>query len=406
MKNDQIFDILILGSGPAALCLASELAIHNLSIQCISTKSPYDKWDNTYGIWASELEDLGLESLLSHRWSNTVSYFGNGINKSGNNATNHQYDYGLIDREAFQNELLKRCKGIKWLNETAIKIYTQNKISEVLCKSGLKLKSRLVIDASGHKSNFIKRPSSKGVAQQAAYGIVGRFSSPPVNKNQFVLMDYRSDHLEKNELLEAPSFLYAMDLGNDIFFVEETSLASYPALSKGFLKKRLKNRLNKKGIIIKDIFHEEDCLFPMNLPLPFKNQSILAFGGAASMVHPASGYMVGSLLRRAPLLAKKLKIYLKNPDLSSIELARKGWDILWPSELIQRHKLYQYGLKRLMSFDEKMLRSFFLNFFQLSTKEWSGFLTNTLPLPKLIFVMSKMFIKSPLKIKLGMLKIY
>ena len=405
MTIEKILDILILGSGPAALSLASELSSQNLSIQCISTKSPYDKWSNTYGIWASELEDLGLESLLSHRWSNTISYFGDGINKNGNNATNHNYDYGLIDREAFQNELLKRCKGIKWLNETAKDICTLNKISEVLCESGLKLKARLVIDASGHKSNFIKRPTLKGVAQQAAYGIVGKFSSPPVNNNQFVLMDYRSDHLARDELLEPPSFLYAMDLGNDLFFVEETSLAHYPALTKELLKNRLKKRLNKRGIIIKDILHEEDCLFPMNLPLPFKNQSILAFGGAASMVHPASGYMVGSLLRRSPLLAKKLKIYLRNPNLSSIQLARKGWDVLWPTELIQRHKLYQYGLKRLMSFNEKMLRSFFLNFFQLSTKEWSGFLTNTLPLPKLIFVMSKMFIKSPLRIKLGMLKI-
>jgi len=58
-----------------------------------------------------------------------------------------------------------------------------------------------------------------------------------------------------------------------------------------------------------------------------------------------------------------------------------------------------------MSFDEKMLRSFFLNFFQLSTNEWAGFLTNTLPLPKLIYVMTKMFVRSPLNIKLGMLKI-
>ena len=405
MTSEEILDILILGSGPAALCLASELSSQNLSIKCISTKSPFDKWDNTYGIWASELEDLGLDSLLSHRWSNTISYFGDGTTKEENNAIKHNYDYGLIDREAFQNELLKRCKGIKWLNETAIDIYTLNKLSEVLCESGLKIKSRLVIDASGHKSKFIKRPIQKGVAQQAAYGIVGKFSSPPVNKNQFVLMDYRSDHLSKDELSEPPSFLYAMDLGNDVYFIEETSLANYPALTKDLLQKRLQKRLNKKGILIKEIFHEEDCLFPMNLPLPFKNQAILAFGGAASMVHPASGYMVGSLLRRAPLLAKKLKFYLKNPNLSSIELARKGWDILWPSELIKRHKLYQYGLKRLMSFNEKMLRSFFLNFFQLSTKEWSGFLTNTLPLPKLIFVMSKMFIKSPLRIKLGMLKI-
>tara|TARA_Y100000589_G_scaffold75796_1_gene69554 strand:- start:1577 stop:2797 length:1221 start_codon:yes stop_codon:yes gene_type:complete len=405
MKDMEIFDILILGSGPAALCLAAELASRNLKIRCISTKSPYDKWVNTYGIWASELEELGLESLLSHRWSKTVSFFGNGLNDRGNIPTKHNYDYGLIDREAFQNELLKRCKGIEWLNDTAIEISTLEKISEVICQSGIKLKSRLVIDASGYKSNFIKRPQTKEVAQQAAYGVVGRFSSPPVEKSQFVLMDYRSDHLSEVELKQPPSFLYAMDLGENIFFVEETSLASYPGLSSEYLKKRLINRLENKGIFIKDILHEENCLFPMNLPLPSKNQSILAFGGAASMVHPASGYMVGSLLRRAPMLAEKLSIYLGDPSLSSIELAKKGWDILWPYELTQRHKLYQYGLKRLMSFDEKMLRSFFLNFFQLSTKEWSGFLTNTLPLPKLIFVMSKMFLKSPLNIKLGMLKI-
>jgi len=405
MKKIEILDIVILGSGPAALCLAAELANQGLNIKCISTKSPYDKWSNTYGIWASELEELGLESLLSHRWSSTVSFFGNGLDKKGNLPTDHKYDYGLIDREAFQEALLKKCKGISWVNDKATEIYTINKISQVVCESGLKLNSRLVIDASGHKSNFIKRPLSKSVAQQAAYGVVGKFSSPPVQKDQFVLMDYRSDHLSNRELSESPSFLYAMDLGKDVFFVEETSLASCPALSFDYLKNRLINRLKKRGITIERIMHEENCLFPMDLPLPLRNQPILAFGGAASMVHPASGYMVGALLRRAPMLAKQLCIYLKDPSLSSIQLAQRGWKILWPNELIQRHKLYQYGLKRLMSFDEGMLRSFFMNFFQLSTKEWSGFLTNTLPLPKLIYVMTKMFIKSPLNIKLGMLKI-
>ena len=123
------------------------------------------------------------------------------------------------------------------------------------------------------------------------------------------------------------------------------------------------------------------------------------------MVHPASGYMIGSLLRRAPLLAKKLAIFLKEPNLSSLELATNGWETLWPYELIQRHKLNQYGLRRLMSFDESRLRCFFSNFFRLSTNEWVGFLTNTLPLPKLIYVMTKMFINSPLKVKLGMLKL-
>ena len=401
----QTLDILILGSGPAALCLASELAKQNLFIKGISKKSPNEKWENTYGIWASELEELGLASLLSHRWSNTVSFFGNGKNEEGNLPTDHRYDYGLINQEAFQNELLKKCKGIEWLNETAKEITEKNNLSEVCCSSGLKLKARLVIDASGHKSNFVKRPYQNDIAQQAAYGIVGKFSSPPVIKNQFVLMDFRPDHLDNKEKLGSPSFLYAMDLGNELFFVEETSLASYPALSQDQLKERLLKRLSKKGIEVNEIFHEEHCLFPMNLPLPFKKQYILGFGGAASMVHPASGYMVGSLLRRAPLLAEKLAIFLKEPNLSSLELATKGWNVLWPYELIQRHKLYQYGLQRLMSFDESRLRSFFSNFFKLSTKEWVGFLTNTLPLPKLIYVMSKMFMNAPLKVKLGMLNL-
>ncbi len=401
----EILDILILGSGPAALCLAAELAKQDLNIKGISTKSPNEKWENTYGIWASELEELGLESLLSHRWSKTVSFFGNGENKRGDLPTKHNYDYGLINQEAFQNDLLKKCKGIEWLSETAKDITERNKLSEVICFSGLKIKARLVIDASGHKSNFVKRPFQNEIAQQAAYGIVGKFSSPPVNKEQFVLMDFRPNHLSKEEKKYSPSFLYAMDLGDETFFVEETSLACYPALSQENLKKRLLKRLNSNGIKVSEIFHEENCLFPMNLPLPFKKQFVLGFGGAASMVHPASGYMIGSLLRRAPLLAEKLATFLKEPHLSSKELATKGWEVLWPYELTQRHKLYQYGLQRLMSFDESILRSFFSNFFRLSTKEWVGFLTNTLPLPKLIYVMSKMFINSPLKVKLGMLNL-
>ena len=44
----EILDILILGSGPAALCLASELAKQDLNIKGISTKSPNEKWENTY----------------------------------------------------------------------------------------------------------------------------------------------------------------------------------------------------------------------------------------------------------------------------------------------------------------------------------------------------------------------
>ena len=138
----EILDILILGSGPAALCLASELAKQDLNIKGISTKSPNEKWENTYGIWASELEELGLESLLSHRWCKTVSFFGNGENKKGDKPTKHNYDYGLINQEAFQNELLKKCNGIEWFNETAKDIKEKNKLSEAVSYTHLTLPTK------------------------------------------------------------------------------------------------------------------------------------------------------------------------------------------------------------------------------------------------------------------------
>ena len=45
----EILDILILGSGPAALCLASELAKQNLNIKEYQVNLQM-KMENTYGI--------------------------------------------------------------------------------------------------------------------------------------------------------------------------------------------------------------------------------------------------------------------------------------------------------------------------------------------------------------------
>ena len=92
-------------------------------------------------------------------------------------------------------------------------------------------------------------------------------------------------------------------------------------------------------------------------------------------------------------------------ELDSYNLAKHAWKVLWTPELVQRHRLYQFGLKRLMSFDESLLRSFFTTFFKLPQKDWSGFLANTLHLPKLIFVMCRLFLISPVKVKLGMVGI-
>ena len=395
-------DVLVLGGGPAALCIASELNQRGVAVAGIAPDPVDDPWPNTYGIWADELKAVGLEQLLEHRWSDTVSYFGKGGSTAQHQSLAHGIDYGLFDRAALQRHWLERADGVVWHHDTVERVGVDGFTTNVCCASGTTLQARLVIDASGSRTPHIRRPDQGPVAGQAAYGVVGRFSKPPIEPGRFVLMDYRCDHLSEEQCSEPPTFLYAMDLGDGVFFVEETSLALAPGVPYDVLKQRLQQRLDLGGVEITEVIHEEFCLFPMNLPLPDRNQPVLAFGGAASMVHPASGYMVGSLLRRGPDLAQAISVALANPDLGSTALAQRGWQALWPIELVLRHQLYQFGLGRLMGFNEALLRTHFATFFSLPREEWFGFLTNTLPLPRLMGVMLRLFALSPWELRRGL----
>ena len=395
-------DVLVLGGGPAALCIASELNQRGVAVAGIAPDPVDDPWPNTYGIWADELKAVGLEQLLEHRWSDTVSYFGKGGSTAQHQSLAHGIDYGLFDRAALQRHWLERADGVVWHHDTVERVGVDGFTTNVCCASGTTLQARLVIDASGSRTPHIRRPDQGPVAGQAAYGVVGRFSKPPIEPGRFVLMDYRCDHLSEEQCSEPPTFLYAMDLGDGVFFVEETSLALAPGVPYDVLKQRLQQRLDLRGVEITEVIHEEFCLFPMNLPLPDRNQPVLAFGGAASMVHPASGYMVGSLLRRGPDLAQAISVALANPDLGSTALAQRGWQALWPIELVLRHQLYQFGLGRLMGFNEALLRTHFATFFSLPREEWFGFLTNTLPLPRLMGVMLRLFALSPWELRRGL----
>jgi lycopene epsilon-cyclase len=217
-------------------------------------------------------------------------------------------------------------------------------------------------------------------------------------------MDYRNDHLNEEQRKEPPTFLYAMDMGDGKYFLEETSLGLVNPLTMEDLKERLEKRLSYRDISITSMQHEELGLFlPMNMPIPDFKQQILGYGGAASMVHPASGYLIGNVLRRAPLVAKAVSEAIKNKNLSTYHIARKGWETLWSKELIRKKSLYQFGLEKLMRFDEKLLREFFGSFFQLPKNQWYGFLTDTLSLKEIVYAMCVMFIKAPWSVKKGLM---
>jgi lycopene cyclase-like protein len=393
----------VLGAGPAALCIAAALAERGVAVQGLAPEDPAAPWPNTYGIWGAEVDALGLGHLLGHRWRDTRSYFGDRL---ATPAVQHGIDYGLFDKTALQQHWWRPCEqaGLVWHRGRAASIEHNPQGSVVITEAGERLTARLVIDASGHHSPFVQRPDEGPVAGQAAYGIVGRFSAPPVDPGRFVLMDYRCDHLSEAERrCGPPTFLYAMDFGEGVFFAEETSLALAPAVPYDVLKDRLLRRLALRGISVEEVQHEEFCLFPMNLPLPDPQQRVVAFGGSAAMVHPASGYMVGALLRRAPDLADAIAAGLQRAERSPNQLARSAWQALWPLELQRKHALYRFGLEKLMRFSDPQLRAHFRTFFGLPQEQWYGFLTNTLSLPQLIAAMVRLFVVAPWSVKAGLM---
>lgn len=386
-------DVLIIGAGPAGVALAAALADAGLRVGGLAPQPPDTPWPNTYGIWRDEIDGLGLAHLLGPRWTNCVVYAGGQRHDLGR-------EYGLFDNARLQAHLLERCArgNVTWRQGAAASI-AHTATASTVTTAAAPVSARVVVDASGYRAALVQRPAQAAVAQQVAYGLVGEFSAPPVDANQLVLMDYRTGHLRDDELALPPTFLYAMDLGQGRYFVEETSLASCPAVSFDFLRDRLHRRLAHRGIAVTAVEHEEHCLFPMNLPLPSRDQPVLAYGGAASMVHPASGYQVGAALRRAGPLAQALAQALRDPAAPPAQIARAGWEALWPQAAVRRHLLYSFGLQTLLRCDAPLLNAFFDAFFRLPRARWAGYLSNQLATPAVLATMWEMFRRAPADVR-------
>jgi lycopene beta-cyclase len=394
------FDAIVIGSGPAGTIIAAALAERGVKVGAVTASPLQQIWPNTYGIWRDELEALGLTDLLGHCWENCVAYYGKGEINLGR-------AYGLFDKVKLRDHLLAKCEagGVEWYQGQAKNIEHERKCSIVTTSTGEILRARVVIDASGHKPMFVKRQNQNAVAYQTAYGIVGHFSAPPVERQQFVFQDFRSDHLSATERAnEPPTFLYAADFGEDVYFVEETSLAMAPPVSFELLERRLHQRLAAQGISVTAVHTVERVIFPMTLPLPDLHQPIVAFGGAASMVHPATGYMVGVMLRRAPGLATAIATALQDTEAGPATISRAAWQELWSPDRLRKYYLYRFGLEKLMRFDEMLLKQHFDTFFQLPQSQWAGFLADRLSTPELLSAMVRLFAIAPNSLRWGLMQ--
>ncbi len=392
-------DVLVVGAGPAGLAMAAALCQAGLNVALLAPGLPDALWPNTYGIWLDEIEALGLADTLAYQWPDTVVYFDDQPHRLGRT-------YALIDNGCLQAHLLAigERAGMRCYSGTAVTVAHRANGSLVTMADGSTYEAGLVVDASGHFPVLLRQPKLHDVAFQAAYGLVGRFSAPPVQAGQCVLMDYRDEHLSAAERQSAPTFLYAMDLGEGRYFVEETSLAQSPGMKMAALQDRLERRLAGRGITAETVEHVEQCYFPMNAPLPEPHQQVVGFGAAAGLVHPASGYSVGASLRYAPRVAGAIANTLGAAGATPREASRAAWAVLWPPGRLRTRALYLFGLAALLGCPPAVLRQFFATFYRLPQPEWTGYLADTLPPRAVAACMLHLFVRAPARVRSSLIR--
>jgi lycopene beta-cyclase len=190
-----------------------------------------------------------------------------------------------------------------------------------------------------------------------------------------------------------PTFLYAMDLGDGVFMVEETSLARHQPPDTTLLATRLEARLSAARALPLEVLSEEIVHIPMGGAVP-PPQPVVATGAAGRLIHPATGYSVAASLRVAPVLARALRRAVDG-GLGAPGLARAGWDAVWPPDRRRARRLEGYGLDRILMLGGDGNRSFFDAFFEQPADRWASYLSGAASSTQVARTMAGVFRSSP-----------
>ncbi len=200
----------------------------------------------------------------------------------------------------------------------------------------------------------------------------------------------------------APSFLYALPLDDHHVFFEETSLVRSPGLPLDTLRERLAHRLKRSGVEVLSVLDEERCVIPMGLPPPEPAALVVAFGAAAGMVHPATGYQLCHALQLAPALATILDEGLSSS--SPEEACRRAANLVWPASRARLWALYRFGMAALCGFDLERTRAFFDSFYRLPTRDWTRYVDATASATEVGAIMVRLFLRTQPHLRLELLR--
>ena len=396
------YDVAVVGAGPAGLAATASLAAEGLRVVCIAPDHP-PPWPNTYGIWLDELAEVDLADCAAATWQTARVDLGRD--------RGHALDrtYALIDNDRLRETLVGRAEAhdVDWQTGVVVDAEPRGEaapgVVDLRTRSGDPLAARLVVDATGHSRGLSQTKPAGSPGYQTAYGIVARCDGPPTEPGTMTLMDYRSGHLPDAEANDGPpTFLYAMRREPGLWLLEETVLVARPRVSFDLLKRRLESRLAHRGIDVGEVVETERVAIPMGgeLPSPDPAGGLLPFGAAARMVHPATGYMVGRTLAAAAPMARAVADALDAAaDGEAHRGVSKGWEAIWPPELVRTRELCTFGMESLLSMGAEQTRQFFDAFFSLPQYAWSDYLSGSASPLRVARTMLEVFASASLEVK-------
>jgi lycopene cyclase-like protein len=382
-------ELWIVGAGPAALLLADACITRGIAVGLLAPDLR-DPWPRNYGLWLDDAEALGVDGYLGRRWARSELRFAAGPKLL-------ERGYALLDHRRLQLDMLARCEaaGARLLDGRLAALEHDDEGVELRSEAGERFRGRLLVDASGHNSPWIARERGPTPSHQVAWGELWQVEGPPLELGAMTFMDWSSTGREEQDEALPPTFLYAMPFAADRLFVEETVLTARleraPEHYFAALERRLHRRLDRMGVRrVGAPIEVERCVIPMGGPLPRGDQRTLAFGGAAGMVHPATGYMLTNVLRRrarvAEAIAEQLRAWV-GPGRPS----RAIWDAIWPADEVRAWRLYGFGMEVLGELDRAGVDRFFADFFELPEPRWRGFVSASSPPAELMATMLRYF---------------
>ncbi|KAL3682046.1 hypothetical protein R1sor_000068 [Riccia sorocarpa] len=424
--SDELFDLVVIGCGPAGVSLAAEAAKQGLSVGLVGPDLPFT---NNYGVWEDEFAALGLENCIEQTWRDSAMYFESDTPLLIGRA------YGRVDRHLLHEELLKRCAdgGVQYLDTEVERISDADENgSTVMCANGAMIRCRLVAVASGAAAGrFLEyEPGGPGTTVQTAYGMEVECENFSYDPEIMIFMDYRDYQSwgtepcpDAEEFRNIPSFLYAMPVSKTRVFFEETCLAARPTMSFNLLKERLLIRLKAMGIKVLHMYEEEWSYIPVGTPLPETTQQHNGLSGLLRAwyilrrVRPCS-YSVVRSLSEAPHYAAAIASALRSGVKSSNgyyslspqswkqprAAALEAWNALWPMERKRQRAFFMFGLELILQQDHVGIREFFGTFFELPDWLWKGFLAAELSSLDLISFALLTFIVAPNSLRYRLVK--